>query len=343
MSYNKHSWNTHSHVLFLDQPVNVGFSYSDDGSKVDRSEIAGEDVYAFFQLFFARFPEYSSASFHIASESYGGTYAPHAASIFHKKNKELARSSIPRLTRINLASVILANGLTDPLEQLATVREYACHGPYRILDPDGKECNSMKKGSTRCERLIGACYRFRTRAGCLSAAYYCYSQLYAPLESERGVTTTLHSASPSFTISLVETGLNLYDVRKRCSVPEYGPECFPEIGWLEKWMNGEDVKRSLGVDPTLTFEACKADVNKGFALQADAVRNSALPLTDLVNEGVRVLVYAGNAGQPYRTTLGNAALDLSNIVVLSLVIGHRCHVQLYGQRALGQQICKCLS
>jgi carboxypeptidase C (cathepsin A) len=105
----------------------------------------------------------------------------------------------------------------------------------------------------------------------------------------------------SFTFSFTETGLNLYDVRKRCSVPEYGPECFPEIGWLESWMNGEDVKRSLGVDPTLTFEACNADVSKDFALQADAMRNSALLLTDLVNEGVRLLVYAGNTGQPPHT------------------------------------------
>lgn len=61
-------------------------------------------------------------------------------------------------------------------------------------------------------------------------------------------------------------------------------------------MNGEDVKRALGVDPTFTFEACKEDVNKGFALRADAMQNSALLLTDLVNEGVRLLVYAGNAG-----------------------------------------------
>ena len=61
-------------------------------------------------------------------------------------------------------------------------------------------------------------------------------------------------------------------------------------------MNGGDVKRALGVDPKLTFEACKEDVNKDFALQADAMQNSALLLTDLVNEGVRLLVYAGNAG-----------------------------------------------
>ena len=192
MTYNEYSWTTNSHILFLDQPVNVGYSYSDDGSKVDRSAIAGEDVYAFFQLFFASFPEYASAKFHMASESYGGTYTPHAASIIHKKNKELASAPIPGLTRINLASVIIANGLTDPLEQFAAVREYACYGPYRILDPDGKECNSMKRGSAVCDRLVRACYRLPTRAGCLSTAYYCYSQLYTPMESRYRM-TTLHS------------------------------------------------------------------------------------------------------------------------------------------------------
>ena len=103
-------------------------------------------------------------------------------------------------------------------------------------------------------------------------------------------------------------------------------------------MNGEDVKRSLGVDPTLTFEACKADVGKDFALQADAMRNSALLLTDLVNEGVRLLVYAGNAGQPTRTTLETPFWN-PNV----LAIERRRRVQLHGQRTLGQQICKCLS
>ena len=83
-------------------------------------------------------------------------------------------------------------------------------------------------------------------------------------------------------------------------------------------MNGEDVKRALGVDPTLTFEACKADVSEDFALQADAMQNSALLLTDLVNEGVRLLVYAGNAGQPPHTTL-ETPLSNSNPVLLLVI------------------------
>lgn len=183
ITYNKHSWNSHSNILFLDQPVNVGYSYSDDGSKVDRSAAAGEDVYAFFQLFFNRFPEYSKAPFHMAAESYGGTYAPNAASIFHKKNKELALAAVPGLIKINLASVILANGLTDPYEQMASIPDWACDGPYAVYDdPEGPQCRALRSKVPTCQRLIQNCYKFDSRLVCVPAELYCWSQLLGPLQ-----------------------------------------------------------------------------------------------------------------------------------------------------------------
>lgn len=50
------------------------------------------------------------------------------------------------------------------------------------------------------------------------------------------------------------------------------------------------------MNPTIDFQACNMEVNRGFALQGDGAHNSALLLPDLVNDGVRLLVYAGNAG-----------------------------------------------
>ena len=183
VKYNKHSWNSHSNILFLDQPVNVGYSYSDDGSKVDRSAAAGEDVYAFFQLFFNRFPEYSKAPFHMAAESYGGTYAPNAAAIFHRKNKQLVLTPVPDLIKINLASVILANGLTDPFEQMASIPDWACEGPYAVYkDPEGPQCLSLRSKVPTCQRLIQSCYKFDSRLVCIPAELYCWSQLIGPLQ-----------------------------------------------------------------------------------------------------------------------------------------------------------------
>ena len=67
---NPHSWNSNASVIFLDQPVNVGYSYSD--SSVTSTQAASKDVYAFLTMFFDKFPEYAKQDFHISGESYAG-------------------------------------------------------------------------------------------------------------------------------------------------------------------------------------------------------------------------------------------------------------------------------
>lgn len=67
--------------------------------------------------------------------------------------------------------------------------------------------------------------------------------------------------------------------------------------WIETWMNSPSNKASLGVNPEKTFESCNMAVNQGFALNGDGAHNSASLLPELVEAGVRLLVYAGNAGK----------------------------------------------
>jgi cathepsin A (carboxypeptidase C) len=168
------------------KPINVGYSYSDDGSTVNTSPVAGKDVYAFLELFLARFPEYASLPFHIAAESYGGTYAPNIASVIYKANKELSlkqtHAPVPGDIPIKLTSVILANGLTDPLIQMASVPDYVCEGPFAIFDPTGPECQSLRTKVPTCERLIQSCYDYNSRFTCVPAALYCWSQMFGPLQ-----------------------------------------------------------------------------------------------------------------------------------------------------------------
>lgn len=171
-------------MLFLDQPVNVGYSYSDDGTEVDTTPVAAEHVYAFLQLFFKRFPQYAQMPFHVAAESYGGTYAPHIASTIHNHNTKLAASSPAPTdtTHINLASVILANGITDPYIQMPSSVDYACNGPYPIFDdPDGPECRSMRSKVPNCQRLIGLCYDFDSPFTCAPAQSFCFRELFDPI------------------------------------------------------------------------------------------------------------------------------------------------------------------
>ena len=61
-------------------------------------------------------------------------------------------------------------------------------------------------------------------------------------------------------------------------------------------MNNATVKAQLGVDPARNFSGGSALVYLDFRATGDGVRNSAPLLTNLVNSGIRLLVYAGNAG-----------------------------------------------
>lgn len=183
-------------LSFLDQPVNVGYSYSSDGSKVNTSPVAGEDVYAFLELFLARYPKYAELPFHLAAESYGGTYAPNIGSTIYKHNKELASAVAPSpgVVPIKLESIVLANGLTNPLIQMASVPDYACEGPYPVYDdPEGGECQALRTKVPTCERLINSCYSFNSRLTCVPAALYCWSQIFGPLQRESDILRSQHT------------------------------------------------------------------------------------------------------------------------------------------------------
>lgn len=180
-TFNPYSWTNDANVIFLDQPVNVGYSYADDGTTVSTSPVAGKDVYAFLELFLNRFPEYSKAPFHIAAESYGGTYAPNFATVIHQNNKQLGLVPNPSVKHINLESVILANGLSDPYIQMAAIPDYVCDGPFPVYAPDDPHCAALRTKVPTCQRLIKFCYSSGSRFPCVGAAVYCNTQLMGPL------------------------------------------------------------------------------------------------------------------------------------------------------------------
>lgn len=77
---------------------------------MSNSQDTAEDVYAFLQLFLEKFPKFQKGEFHLAGESYFGTYAPNIASVIHKHNLNKPTQSA---LHIPLASVLIGNGLTD--------------------------------------------------------------------------------------------------------------------------------------------------------------------------------------------------------------------------------------
>jgi cathepsin A (carboxypeptidase C) len=111
---NPYSWTEEAHVLWLDQPAGVGFSY---GSATDSNEdMISEDAYWFLQKFMSEHPEYAENPLFIVGESYGGHYAPAIGHRIWKYNQKLPADDAIVL---KFAGVAVGNGLTAPEVQYA--------------------------------------------------------------------------------------------------------------------------------------------------------------------------------------------------------------------------------
>ncbi|XLR64531.1 hypothetical protein S83_015203 [Arachis hypogaea] len=80
--------NKASNILFVDQPIGTGFSYTsdDDDNHHDEAGVSN-DLYDFLQAFFKEHPLFVKNDFYITGESYAGHYIPALASRVHQGNK----------------------------------------------------------------------------------------------------------------------------------------------------------------------------------------------------------------------------------------------------------------
>lgn len=131
----KTSWVQAANVLFVDNPVGTGFSYTDrpDGYATNVATVAS-DMLVLLQNFFTEKAEFQSIPFYIFSESYGGKMA---AAISMELTKAITQGKV----KCNFAGVALGDSWISPLDSVMT------WGPYlyttSLLDDNGlKDVNS---------------------------------------------------------------------------------------------------------------------------------------------------------------------------------------------------------
>lgn len=254
---NDFSWNNNANVIFLDQPINVGYLYS--SQNVANTVAAGKDVYTFLLLFFKQFPQYAENDFHIAGELYAGHYIPvFATEILSHDDRNF-----------NLTSVLIGNGLTDPLTQYEYYQPMACGkgGAESVLSEE--ECESMANSIPRCLNLIELCYELESAWLCVPATIYCNNAQMGPYQ---------------------RTGKNVYDIRKDC---EGSSLCYTELEYIDKYLNQKEVMEALGVEVE-AFESCNFDINRNFMFNGDWMKPYHRAVTDLLERGLPVLIYAGD-------------------------------------------------
>ena len=119
---NPHGWDAAHNMLFIDQPVGTGFSWTDSPEdEVTSEKQVADDVLDFLIEFLASKPALVGNPFFVTGESYAGHYVPAVASRIAAHNASTARVTTP----IALAGFAIGNGLTEPATQYGAYADFA--------------------------------------------------------------------------------------------------------------------------------------------------------------------------------------------------------------------------
>ncbi|KAL3625690.1 hypothetical protein CASFOL_030219 [Castilleja foliolosa] len=255
-----------ANIIYIDQPLGTGFSYSSDpASDIPTiSEGAALNLYDFMQEFFGQHPGLANNDFYITGKSYAGHYIPaFAAQIHHGNKNNLGR-------HINLKGMAIGNGRTDSLVQYVTYPDYALNNnlinrsTYRKLQP--RVANCLEKTKDVCDTGFsynkGAHYN---RDACIQAYKYCEL-----------IRKTIFKANPH---------LNYYDIRKNSTGPH-----FYDLSGIERFLNQPNVKSALGVG-NIQFVLCSREVYE--TMRGDVMRNMAVYIPELLEDGIKLLLFDG--------------------------------------------------
>jgi len=115
-----YTWNKEYSLVFIDNPVGTGFSYteSDFGFSTNEKEVA-ENLYSAVSQFFQLFPDLQDNDFYVCSESYGGKYNPSLSYKIWEMNQQSGTVKIP------LVGLSIGDGIMDPQTQTQGIADQA--------------------------------------------------------------------------------------------------------------------------------------------------------------------------------------------------------------------------
>jgi carboxypeptidase C (cathepsin A) len=285
LEINPWRWNMISNMVFLEQPVGVGFSYSDnkDDYKIGDSQAAKDNLQTILK-FIERFPKFANSPLFITSESYGGHYMPTLAYEIVKYNKENNNS-------LNFKGFAVGNPYTDYYSGVGAEMEtywgkqllpkpswdkYVASG---CLDAKNQLNNSM------CSTYI---LDFMKKVGNLNP----YALDYPVCVSSQQVWTTSMMSDIIKLVNPVSHEGFKYVFDSIPTKDEYEP-C--EENYAEDYLNDPDVKKAIHVKTDIIWEECSRTVKYEYLDKMIPMEHYYNELLNSVSDkNLRILVYSGD-------------------------------------------------
>ncbi|XDG07750.1 hypothetical protein ABKA04_007365 [Annulohypoxylon sp. FPYF3050] len=316
------SWNLDYNVLYVDQPVQTGFSYDiktpgmfdpktgniivdgsgegdptlipgnfssqDTNSTANTTENAARHFWNFLQVWLQDFPEHNSSddSISIWTESYGGRYGPSFARFIHEQNARIRSSSLQGAKVLNFKTLGIINGCVDLYVQETSAPEYAYdRNAYGI---DGITLDEYQSA-------LVAYYR---KDGCQDLIRRCHDVARRQDPGMYGNVTDVNSACESASDFCQNEVEGLYLNRKKWGFYDIAHcylDAFPGYELLD-YLAKKHVLEGLGVP--VNFTVLSNTVGEAFNLTGDYPRRDPRgyfeDIATLLNSGIQVAMVYGD-------------------------------------------------
>jgi cathepsin A (carboxypeptidase C) len=297
---NPYTWTKLANVLYLEAPVGVGYSYSDDQADTKKltDDITATDNLQALKEFFKGFPELKGNPFYVTGESYGGVYVPTLSmKIFEDASVDW-----------NMKGFAVGNGVFDwKLMQQSHIPFLYGHGA--ISSRTMSELNEACKGdyinvSAKCKDLLSAVEEKTTGLN----FYDYYRDCYPSAEMGKLLTGPRLAKEPDLYQEVIKAPRPPHPAL-RAGLGEDVP-CIDSVGGTT-YLGKAEVRAALHIAPSLgAWEICTSKIT----YQRD-MSYSAPVLYKAMKDKYKILVYNGDADMACDYVADSWAVDMVNATV----------------------------
>lgn len=263
LCWNVFGWDIGHNIVFVDQPLGTGYSYSTLGlDRVRTGEKVGEDIVNFFYAFFKAHPDLAEKDLFISGQSFAGHYLPTMADSILQANQR------NRSMKINLKGVIIGTPWTSPITHYHSNPHYAEQNG--LIDADTKakmldDWETCATGLTVCNTAAAD----SQKSICVDSLNFCEDHLF-------------------FVFFRLHPRLNVYDIRQQdCD----NGGCY-DLSYLIDFLNQPSIKQALRVEGFVEWEPSNKTVRHDLFWYA--ALDMVHVVKKLLNEGLPILVFVGD-------------------------------------------------